>query len=104
TAGTVRGSPVSPVAPVPTYSRQAPYRHCRGTGLRCLSEKLMSLPNPLFTILLFCTTAAWAQPPQQWLLAADRVFDGETLHEQHALLIDGDTIVALAPRSEFALD
>jgi imidazolonepropionase-like amidohydrolase len=64
----------------------------------------MSLPNPLFTILLFCTTAAWAQPPQQWLLAADRVFDGETLHEQHALLIDGDTIVALAPRSEFALD
>ncbi len=38
---------------------------------------------------------------ERWLLAADRVFDGEHVLLHHALLIEGDLIVEVAPRADF---
>lgn len=37
-------------------------------------------------------------------LTADRIFDGHHIHKNHALLIEGDRVVSLLPRSEIPAD
>jgi len=54
--------------------------------------------------LLFSTyfLSLWlsAQTPVKYYLTADRVFDGENMHEGWAVITEGDKIVAAGPKDK----
>lgn len=49
------------------------------------------------SILSLCLSA---QTPAKYYLTADRVFDGENMHEGWAVIVDGDKIVAAGPKDK----
>ncbi len=62
------------------------------TRLRCMTSA---------AVMLALCTGCVGTADERWLLAADRVFDGEQVLLHHALLIEGDLIVEVAPRADF---
>lgn len=67
-------------------------------------RKRMSVIFRSIALLFVLVQAMPAQGQERWLLAADRLFDGEALHENHALLIENSTIIEAGPRSGFDED
>ena len=60
-----------------------------------MMARLVTLP-----ILIVALSAARPQmqpPPQSWVLVADRVFDGETLHANWIVVVSGERIQAAGP-------
>lgn len=54
----------------------------------------------LFTgIIIFIFTSMWAQSTRYYL-TADRVFDGENIHEGWAVIVEGNKIVAAGPKDK----
>jgi len=53
----------------------------------------------LFTCLLF-TLCLQAQSPTKYYLTADRVFDGENMHEGWAVIVEGDKIMSAGPKEK----
>lgn len=49
------------------------------------------------SFLSFCL---WAQTPAKYYLTADRVFDGESIHEGWAVITEGDKIIAVGPKDK----
>lgn len=49
------------------------------------------------SLLSFCL---WAQTPAKYYLTADRVFDGESIHEGWAVITEGDKIIAVGPKDK----
>jgi imidazolonepropionase-like amidohydrolase len=50
--------------------------------------------------LVLIVTAFIATAQQQFYLTADRVFDGEEIHEGWAVLIQGDKIISTGPKEK----
>jgi imidazolonepropionase-like amidohydrolase len=50
--------------------------------------------------LLFLATTSWAQ--DKYYLQADRVFDGEQMHEGWVVVVEGDKIVGVGPSSQIS--
>ncbi|TXH30099.1 MAG: amidohydrolase family protein [Cyclobacteriaceae bacterium] len=50
----------------------------------------------IFFLALVCSSICYSQP---YYLTADRVFDGEVLHEGWAVVVEGDKIIAAGPKS-----
>ncbi len=48
----------------------------------------------------FISTCLWAQTPTKYYLTADRVFDGEDMHEGWAVITEGDKIIASGPKEK----
>ncbi len=62
----------------------------------------MHVPRLLCASLLLALCTGCAGTAQnRWLLAADRIFDGERLLLDHALLIEGGLVVNMAPRTQY---
>jgi len=57
--------------------------------------------NKLISLLAIClfTLSGNAQTAQRYYLLADRVFDGEVIHEGWAVIVEGDKIIAAGPRT-----
>jgi imidazolonepropionase-like amidohydrolase len=51
------------------------------------------------TILAFTSVCAMAQPAAKYYITADRIFDGEVVHEGWAVVVEADKILAVGPRS-----
>ena len=55
-------------------------------------------------LLLFLTSlislCLWAQTPTKYYLTADRVFDGEDMHEGWVVITEGDKIIAAGPKEK----
>ncbi|HLZ17279.1 MAG TPA: amidohydrolase family protein [Cyclobacteriaceae bacterium] len=51
---------------------------------------------------LLAVISAGAQSPTSYYLTADRVFDGEVMHDGWAVLISGDKIVSAGPKEKIA--
>jgi len=49
------------------------------------------------SLLSFCL---WAQTPAKYYLTADRVFDGENMHDGWAVITEGDKIIAVGPKDK----
>lgn len=54
----------------------------------------------LFFLTSFISLCLWAQTPTKYYLTADRVFDGEDMHEGWAVITEGDKIVAAGPKEK----
>ncbi len=55
----------------------------------------------LFTAFLFLSAnVLLAQVPKSYYLTADRVFDGETMHEGWAVVVEADKIVSVGPKDK----
>lgn len=55
----------------------------------------------LFTLLLLATAASAQQ--KEIYITANRVFDGEVMHENWAVLVRGNTIVAIGPKDQIKI-
>ena len=55
-------------------------------------KKLNTIILTLLTCILF------AQNQNSYYLVADRVFDGESIHENWAVVVQGDKIIAIGPK------
>jgi len=56
-----------------------------------------------FLLLVICSLVSaflYAQTPAKYYLTADRVFDGENIHEGWAVLVEGNKIVAAGPKDK----
>lgn len=53
----------------------------------------------LFQYFLFNLVTFYSYSQQTYYLTADRVFDGEVLHEGWAVIVEGDKIIAAGPKS-----
>ncbi len=53
----------------------------------------------LLPVLFFLSSSLQAQPPAKYYLTADRVFDGETMHEGWAVITEGDKIISAGPKA-----
>lgn len=53
----------------------------------------------LLLVFVLITLSGNAQTLQRYYLLADRVFDGETMHEGWAVIVEGDKIIAAGPRA-----
>lgn len=51
----------------------------------------------IFSLLTICLQA---QTPSKYYLTADRIFDGETMHEGWAVIVENDKIVAAGPKDK----
>ncbi len=54
----------------------------------------------LFIIFLFLANSLKAQEPVSYYLTADRVFDGEVMHEGWAVLVKGNKIISAGPKKK----
>lgn len=54
----------------------------------------------LIVVITLFTTYTWAQNPTRYYLTADRVFDGETMNEGWAVVVEGNKIVAAGPKDK----
>jgi imidazolonepropionase-like amidohydrolase len=52
----------------------------------------------LLFVSSFISLCLWAQTPVKYYLTADRVFDGENMHEGWVVITEGDKIVAVGPK------
>ena len=48
----------------------------------------------------FITLCVWAQTPTKYYLTADRIFDGENMHEGWAVIVEGDKIISAGPKEK----
>lgn len=48
----------------------------------------------------FISLCLWAQTPTKYYLTADRVFDGEIMHEGWAVIVEGDKIISAGPKDK----
>ena len=55
------------------------------------------MKNFLFHILLFLTLAVKGQQSRYFVLSAARVFDGEEMHSNWGIVVEGDKIIAVGP-------
>lgn len=56
-----------------------------------------------FTLLFACiilSVGLFAQNPTRYYITADRVFDGETMHEGWAVVVEGNKIIAAGPKNQ----
>lgn len=51
-------------------------------------------------VLLLAGTILQAQPSKTYYFTADRIFDGEAMHEGWALLIENDKIISIGPKEK----
>jgi imidazolonepropionase-like amidohydrolase len=58
--------------------------------------------NKLICLLLICSIVeiGYSQSNNSYYLTADRVFDGEVMHEGWAVIVEGDKIVAAGPKNK----
>jgi len=58
--------------------------------------------NKLICLLLICSIVeiGYSQSNNLYYLTADRVFDGEVMHEGWAVIVEGDKIVAAGPKNK----
>ena len=54
----------------------------------------------LLFVISFLSFLSSAQAPSKYYLTADRVFDGEVMHEGWAVIVEGDKIVAAGPKDK----
>ncbi len=54
----------------------------------------------IVAFLLVSTNLLLAQSPTRYYLTADRVFDGETIHEGWAVIVEGDKIISAGPKDK----
>lgn len=54
----------------------------------------------LIVVITLFTTYTWAQNPTRYYLTADRVFDGETMNEGWAVVVEGNKIIAAGPKDK----
>lgn len=54
----------------------------------------------LALLVILLTPILWAQTSTRYYLTADRVFDGETLNEGWAVIVEGNKIVAAGPKDK----
>lgn len=54
----------------------------------------------LLFVSSFLSFCLWAQTPTKYYLTADRVFDGENMHEGWAVITEGDKIIAVGPKDK----
>jgi imidazolonepropionase-like amidohydrolase len=54
----------------------------------------------VISLFLSISVLLCAQAPKNYYLTADRVFDGETMHESWAVVVEGDKIVSVGPKDK----
>ena len=61
--------------------------------------------NPFFLIALLLSGSliSLGQTPTEFYITANRVFDGETLHEGWAVIVKGKTITAMGPKDQLKI-
>ncbi len=54
----------------------------------------------IISLFLSVSVSLCAQAPKSYYLTADRVFDGEVIHEGWAVVVEGDKIVSVGPKDK----
>jgi imidazolonepropionase-like amidohydrolase len=54
----------------------------------------------IISLFLSISVSLCAQAPKSYYLTADRVFDGEVMHEGWAVVVEGDKIVSVGPKDK----
>lgn len=73
-------------------------RHLFFCYLLCCKTSLMRF-KIIFILFLFALVVK-AQTPTRYYLTADRVFDGEIMHEDWAVIVEGDKIIAAGSKDK----
>jgi imidazolonepropionase-like amidohydrolase len=65
---------------------------------------VLQFPTPMRSIFIFLlvlsSCCGFAQAPKNYYLTADRVFDGEIMHEGWAVVVEADKIVSVGPKDK----